>query len=241
MKTFFKIASITAVAFTAATMVSGTQVFAQGASQSQTVASAQVTVIVPDGGKAVTYKVEGKEFTVEAGQSRVLPANAVQVSLPEGTIVKTEVVKSDGSVNRAQLNIVSDVLLPTLSKGVVKVNMSVDKCQITEVQSNNADGTSYSYSVDDPSADLPVIVTLTVDEEGNTTKTTYNYKEKTVVVIMTNKQGERIQIDEEDQDTGTGTALASASDPAFDVLTDSLNAVQQTGEGNDAQTAATDG
>lgn len=64
-----------------------------------------ITLKVPDGGTPASYSVNGKIFTVGAGQERVLPPNATSIDLPQGTIVEAMSTNKQGVITIASITI----------------------------------------------------------------------------------------------------------------------------------------
>ncbi len=97
---------------------------------------ATITVKVPDGGASVTYFSGGKQFTVKAGESVVLPKGVTKLALPKGTVVSS----SNGSGTTANFVVKTDVTLPKVTKasvGGIKASLTV-----TTLQTVDANGTT---------------------------------------------------------------------------------------------------
>ncbi len=85
--------------------------------------AATISVTVPPGSKPVTYMLGNKKWTVQPGQTAVLPASATRIYLPVGTII-TVLVPSEKSMEPTKHAYTVDqpVELPALTPVAIRAS-----------------------------------------------------------------------------------------------------------------------
>ncbi|MFD2158958.1 hypothetical protein ACFSW8_08620 [Rubritalea tangerina] len=86
----------------------------QGSASIQKKQKSEISVMVPEDGKPITYSVDGKDFSVGAGESVILPALVKDLVLPEGANLQTRRTKPDGTIVTALFVADKQITLPTV-------------------------------------------------------------------------------------------------------------------------------
>lgn len=142
-KSFFQLSAVGAFV-TVCTLGSVVEtVQAQDSSeQSQQANSAAITIEVPAGGDPVKYTVDGEEREIAPGSVLQIPANATNIQLTDGAIMKAVRELPSGGAKVAEFTAANGFTLPSLRLNEVRrtLRINVENISNPDVYLSSANG-----------------------------------------------------------------------------------------------------
>ncbi len=85
--------------------------------------AATISVTIPPNAEPATYVLGDKKWTIQPGETAVLPAAATRIYLPVGTVIRTLTPSAKSMEPTEQAYTVSQpITLPTLTPGAIRTN-----------------------------------------------------------------------------------------------------------------------
>lgn len=174
-KSFFQLSAIGAFV-TVCTLGSVVEtVQAQGSSeQSQQANSAAITIEVPAGGESVKYTVDGEEREIAPGSVLQIPANATNIKLTDGAIMKAVRELSSGGSKIAEFTAANGFTLPSLRLNDVRrtLRINVENISSPDVYLNTPNGEVVRNSNEQPLVQEIVRIATVVQQNAADFETT---------------------------------------------------------------------